>query len=181
MSRFVIISGCSGGGKSTLLDELARRGHATVPEPGRRVVREEQANGGSALPWADTRAFVDRIMAMAKADYAAASGNPGWTFFDRGLFDAVSALGQLEGTGLRAALLAGHDHHRQVFLAPPWREIHVSDGERQHGMVEAEIEYRRLLGEYPAQGYETVLLPKTGVSARADFVEGTLGLGPAVH
>ena len=62
---FVIISGCSSGGKSTLLDELARRGHATVPEPGRRVVREEQASGGTALPWADTRAFVDRIVALA--------------------------------------------------------------------------------------------------------------------
>ena len=66
---FVIISGCSSGGKSTLLDELARRGHATVPEPGRRVVREEQASGGTALPWADTRAFVDRIVALAKAGY----------------------------------------------------------------------------------------------------------------
>jgi predicted ATPase len=30
---FVVISGCSGGGKSTLLSELQRRGHAVVEEP----------------------------------------------------------------------------------------------------------------------------------------------------
>jgi predicted ATPase len=30
MNRFVVISGCSGGGKSTLPAELARRGHAVV-------------------------------------------------------------------------------------------------------------------------------------------------------
>ncbi|HEY5105435.1 MAG TPA: AAA family ATPase [Caulobacteraceae bacterium] len=37
----MVISGCSGGGKSTLLAELGRRGHATIEEPGRRIVREE--------------------------------------------------------------------------------------------------------------------------------------------
>jgi predicted ATPase len=33
MNRFVVISGCSGGGKFTLLAELGRRGYATVEEP----------------------------------------------------------------------------------------------------------------------------------------------------
>jgi predicted ATPase len=174
LSRFVIISGCSSGGKSTLLEELARRGHSTVLEPGRRVVQEEQASGGTALPWVDVRAFIDRIVALAKSDYAAASGNPGWTFFDRGLFDAISGLGVLEGTGLRPELLAGYPYHRQVFLAPPWPEIYTTDGERKHGLAEAEGEYRRLLEDYPALGYEVIVLPKIGVSERADFVERAL-------
>lgn len=60
MHRFVIISGCSCGGKSTLLAELGQRGLATIEEPGRRVVREELASGGGALPWADMTAFVRR-------------------------------------------------------------------------------------------------------------------------
>jgi predicted ATPase len=175
LPRFVIISGCSSGGKSTLLEELARRGHATVLEPGRRVVRDEQASGGTALPWANTAAFVDRIVALAESDYAAASANPGWTFFDRGLIDAVSALGQLNGTGIRPELLAAYPYHPQVFLTPPWPEIYVTDGERQHGLAEAEIEYERLLREYPALGYKVLLLPKVSVTTRADFVERTLG------
>ncbi len=174
MSRYVIISGCSSGGKSTLLEELARRGHATVPEPGRRVVRDEQASGGTALPWADTAAFVDRIVALAKADYAAAVANSGWTFFDRGLFDAISALGHLNGTGISRDLLADYPYHRQVFLTPPWPEIYVTDSERQHGLAQAEVEYNRLRREYPALGYEIVLLPKVSVTERADFVERIL-------
>ena len=48
MSRFVILSGCSGGGKSTLLDALAERGFAVVPEPGRRIVAKELALGRAA-------------------------------------------------------------------------------------------------------------------------------------
>jgi predicted ATPase len=34
MNRFVVISGCSGGGKSTLLAELAARGFAWWRSPG---------------------------------------------------------------------------------------------------------------------------------------------------
>jgi predicted ATPase len=57
MENFVTISGCSSGGKSTLLAELRRRGFATMDEPGRRVVAEELKRGGRALPWADAVAF----------------------------------------------------------------------------------------------------------------------------
>ena len=49
MQRFITISGY--GGESTLLEELRRRGFATVDEPGRRVVIEELKRGGGALPW----------------------------------------------------------------------------------------------------------------------------------
>ena len=58
--HFVVISGCSSGGKSTLLAELGRRGHAMVEEPGRRIVRQELVDGGSALPWVAGAAFARR-------------------------------------------------------------------------------------------------------------------------
>ncbi|MBN9554045.1 MAG: AAA family ATPase, partial [Alphaproteobacteria bacterium] len=51
MKNFIAISGCSGGGKSTLLDALRQRGFTVVEEPGRRVVRHEIETGGNALPW----------------------------------------------------------------------------------------------------------------------------------
>ena len=51
MENAVVISGCSGGGKSTLIAELSRRGFAVVSEPGRRIVAEELAGDGKSLPW----------------------------------------------------------------------------------------------------------------------------------
>src|SRR6187397_531426 len=83
MDRFVVLSGCSGGGKSTLLAELRRRGHATVDEPGRRIVKEESADGGTALPWIDLAAFARRAIEVALADREEARDRPGWVFFDR--------------------------------------------------------------------------------------------------
>jgi predicted ATPase len=40
-------------------------------------------------------------------------------------------------------------------------------------------EYRRLLDAYPSLGYDVAILPKIGVSERADFVLATLFNEPA--
>jgi predicted ATPase len=79
----VVISGCSGGGKSTLLIELGRRGYTTVEEPGRRAVKEEMLGEGLALPRVDEIAFAQRTIALALADLATANRVAGWVFFDR--------------------------------------------------------------------------------------------------
>jgi predicted ATPase len=89
LEHFVVISGCSGGGKSTLLMELARRGHAVVGEPGRRIVKEQLKGDGSALPWLDGGTFARRAVEQSLADRAAAGRQGGWVFFDRGLIDAA--------------------------------------------------------------------------------------------
>jgi predicted ATPase len=174
MDRFVVISGCSGGGKSALLAELGRRGHAVVEEPGRRIVKEELKGDGSALPWVDEAAFARRAVAMALADRASAGVLDGWVFFDRGLVDAAAGLQHLTGEQVLKALGQSHRYHRRVFLAPPWQEIYVTDRERRHSLDAALAEYSRLLEAYPSLGYEVFVLPRMGVVGRADFVLNTL-------
>ncbi|WP_313526767.1 AAA family ATPase [Shinella sp.] len=168
--RFIVLSGCSGGGKSTLLEELSRRGHATVEEPGRRIVQEELAKDGTALPWLDLAAFVRRAIAMALADREAMRDQPGLIFFDRGWVDAAAALEAHTGEPVLATLAAQHRYNTKVFLTPPWPEIYAGDAERRHGLEAALAEYARLETGYPALGYETIILPKVPVAERADFV-----------
>ncbi|MDV3457186.1 AAA family ATPase [Sphingomonas sp. HF-S4] len=175
MSRFVVVSGCSGGGKSTLIEALAKRGFSTIEEPGRRIVREELAGDGLALPWVDLAAFARRAVAMAIADRAAAEAMPGPIFFDRGLIDAAIALEHATGEAVAAPMADAHRYHRKVFLAPPWPEIWVKDEERRHDLTSAEAEYDRLARAYPAFGYETLVLPKVDVEARVAFVLAALG------
>ena len=178
MDRFVIISGCSAGGKSALLAELARRGHAIVEEPGRRIVRKELESGGSALPRIDPAAFARRAIAMARTDYEDAAVLRGWVFFDRGLIDAAAALQYRTGEPALAPLARTHRYHRSVFLAPPWPEICVTDAERRHGFDTTLAEYSRLLEVYPSLGYEVMVLPKVGVAERADHVLAALSRLP---
>jgi predicted ATPase len=174
MDRFVVISGCSGGGKSALITELGRRGHAVVEEPGRRIVKEELDRDGSALPWADGAAFLRRAIAMALADRASAAALQGWVFFDRGLIDAAAGLQHLTGEAILQPLGGAHRYHQRVFLTPPWPEIYVTDRERRHGFDQALAEYTRLLEVYPSLGYKLIILPEVGVVERADIVLATL-------
>ena len=171
-----MISGCSGGGKSTLLMEMARRGYAVVEEPGRRIVQEELAGSGAALPWVDGAAFARRAMAMALADQRSARRLNGWVFFDRGLIDAASALQHVTGEPVLDRIGPVHRYHRRVFFTPPWPEIYATDGERRHSLDDAMVEYSRLLSAYHSLGYEIVTLPKVGVSERADFILLTLAM-----
>jgi predicted ATPase len=173
IERFVIISGCSGGGKSTLLAELRRRSFATVEEPGRRIVKEELQGDGAALPWIDPAKFARRAITMALADIEAASAHDGWVFFDRGLIDAALALERIAGDPAMTTI-GGHRFHHRVFLTPPWPEIYVTDPERTHGLAAAVAEYEHLRTAYPKLGYQTIVLPKVSVAKRADLVLSAL-------
>jgi len=172
--NFLVISGCSGGGKSTLLKALSARGFATQPEPGRRIVAEERAAGGNALPWVDLRAFAERAVAMARTDLQTAKTLPGPVFFDRGLVDAAMALAHAGGPPLTATLPPSRTYASTVFLVPPWPEIYRHDADRQHDFQEAQAEFQRLAEVFPELGYEIVLLPKVPVSDRVAFVLETL-------
>jgi predicted ATPase len=127
VNRFVVISGCSSGGKSTLLAELGRRGHTVIEGPGRRIVIEEMNNGGSALPWIDMPAFARRAITMALADRSSAPTSGGWIFFDRSLIDAAVALQHLTREPVLEEFGQTHRYHRRVFLAPPWPELYFTD------------------------------------------------------
>jgi len=177
--RLVVLSGCSGGGKSTLLAALAERGIATAEEPGRRVVREALANGGDALPWQAPERFAERVTDLAIADHDAALARGGLTLFDRSLIDA-EAWYRRTGRPLADALVAALTrcrYDRTVFMAPPWPELFATDAERRHGFDEAVAEDHALLEAYAARGHECLLLPRANVDERVAFVIARLGIG----
>jgi predicted ATPase len=176
--RYVVLSGCSGGEKSTLLAEFRRRDHDVVDEPGRRIVQDELRISGHTLPRIDAAAFARRAVKTALADREAASTKPGWVFFDRGLVDAACALEHCTGEPVLETLGRLHRYHPTVFLAPPWPEIYGSDPERQNGFDAAIAEFERLAQAYPKLGYRTVLLPKVSVPERAALVLERLRFAP---
>ena len=131
--RHVILTGCSGGGKSTLLDALAARGFQTVEEPGRRIVAHEMRNEGTDLPWLDAAAFAQRAVETARLDREQVSPSAEWIFFDRGLIDAAVALQHAAGIDVRRTLEGSARFCAHVFIAPPWHEIY--ENMRNGGMT----------------------------------------------
>lgn len=162
---FVVILGCSGGGKSTLLSELAQRGYGVVAEPGRRIIAEARAGKGNTLPWVDPAAFARRALEMSIDDFEAARG---LTFFDRGIVDAAVAIAA-SGGDYPAAAIADLRYDR-LFLAPPWPAIYVNDEDRRHSLQKALLDYGRVRQAYLAADYVPAMLSRESVAARADFI-----------
>lgn len=173
--RLVVLSGCSGGGKSALLAEMAARGFATFPEPGRQVVKEEELIGGDALPWNNPRAFAERCIARAAFFFNTADPSRGPVLFDRSIIDAVAALARMgEVPAPCAAAARAYRYGPRVFMLPPWPELFAPDTERRHAFEAAVAEYDDLMRAYPAHGYAPVVVPRASIAARADFLEAAL-------
>ena len=174
MRRFVVVSGASGGGKSTLIAALAAQGIATVPEPGRRIVAAALAGDGRGLPWAEPALFARRAVALALQDWQAACALSGPVVFDRGLLDAVAAFEHATGALPPQAEGLCARYHRQVWLAPPWPALYRQDAERRQGPAQALAEYHRLRAFLPRFGYEIKDLPRVPVLTRAAILRAAL-------
>ncbi|GAB6147453.1 AAA family ATPase [Desulfocicer niacini] len=172
-SLLVVLSGCSGGGKSTLLNEMALRGYFVFPEPGRQIVKEEIFINGEALPWKDMSRFIDRCISRAIYFYNIANPSKIPTFFDRSIVDAISAFHTLYKPfpSTYKTILKKYKYHTTVFMVPPWEELFSHDSERLHSFSDAVAEYERLLKHYSQYGYETIIVPHGHVKERADFIE----------
>jgi predicted ATPase len=169
----VVLSGCSGGGKSSLLAELSRRGYATVAEPGRRIVDDPDAQAD--LPWVDLPRFMARCTQMAMADYAAAG--PGVTFFDRSFLDAATNYARHGDIPAHlATALCNLRYHQTAYLVPPWPEIYVQDQSRRHDFAAAQAEYDALKLWLPRWRYKTVDIPRRPIAERADWLLQQIGL-----
>ncbi len=172
-----VVSGCSGGGKSTLIDELAERGFPVVKEPGRSVVRAQLASGEDGLPWLNMSKFVALCIDSALASYREVQSHDGPVFFDRSIVDSATAL-STRGLPMPDRLrdgLANCRYAPRVFMAPPWERLFGQDNERRHTFSQSVEEYEALMREYPAQGYKTVLIPKCSVRERVEFVLRSIG------
>jgi predicted ATPase len=172
MKPYFVITGGPGAGKTSLIDALSRARFPVAPEAGRRVIREQQRINGHALPWVDSLAFAEAMLACDLAFYREFSGQTGPVFFDRGIPDIVGYL-RLENMAVPQNIrnaAANNRYQRCVFICPPWPEIYRTDTERRQSFGLAVRTYDAMLVTYSEFGYELVEVPRDSVEARVRFV-----------
>jgi predicted ATPase len=170
--NFYIVTGCSGGGKSSIIDALRARGFLCVDEAGREIVKEQLRIGGDALPWQDDVKFTELLLERYVQLFERVAERTRPVFFDRGIPEAL-AWARVRGQPLPAhhrAAMERHRYARAVFVAPPWPEIFRTDAERRHSYDDALREYPETLAAYREAGYDLIEIPKAPISERADFI-----------
>ena len=160
-----MLTGGPGGGKTTLLEALARLGYAVTTEAGRALIR-------AGVPASDPVAFAEALLSFETRSYAWALTQPGLVFFDRGMPDLAATwarMGRPVPPNVESAI-ASCRYAPTVLVAPPWREIYVHDDERTHSWETAVATYEAMVEAYTRYGYDLVPLPLATVEERVAFV-----------
>ena len=167
-----VITGGPASGKTTLISALGEAGYRCSVEAGRRIIKEQMAIEGRALPWIDPLLFAEMMLMLDIEAWRALSPPGAPAFFDRGIPDTIGYLTlerhPVPGHMMRAARL--FRYQPRVFICPPWPEIFAQDTERRQTLDEARRTYDAMVGVYSSLGYDLLEVPRLPVAERARFV-----------
>ena len=172
-----VLTGGPGAGKTTLIEALADAGHATCPEAGRGIIRDQMTVDGAALPWKDPALFAEMMLSWELRSHHAATGRGRPVFFDRGVPDVIGYL-RLTGIAVPAHMrkAAGlFRYNARVFVTPPWREIFAREDERSQTWEEAVRTHDIMVETYAELGYSLVPVPPAPVVERLRFIRAEIG------
>lgn len=173
--RFYVITGASGGGKSSLVSALKDLGYSTIPEAALAILREQLECNGKILPSVNRTAFMEAVLARSIEDYETAQALKGPVFFDRGIPEWSRFLGRSSNPNAKAVTRCRYAS--TVFVAEPWPEIYRCDRYRQHGFERAARSYEGTVSAYIEAGYRTCVIPKVSVQERVQFILSQLETG----
>jgi predicted ATPase len=170
-----ILTGAPGTGKTAVLAELSSS-FTIVPEPARRVLAVERAEGRPVSLPADADRFVALLLRRSIESYERTRGSNGVVLFDRGIPDCIAYalhLGADPEPSIRASEAYRYDD--RVLMLTPWEEIYRTDDERTMTFDLVLAFHEALDRAYRDANYEVVEVPRASVTERDAFVRGVIG------
>ncbi|NPA45606.1 MAG: ATP-binding protein [Chlorobi bacterium] len=169
----IVITGGPGTGKSTVINELIRRGYNAMPEVSREVIREAKKQGIDQLFLTDPLLFSKKLIEGRVRQWEEAQQmDTDLVFFDRGIPD-VPAYMRYSKTPVPEEFMEychRYRYNQPVFIMPPWQEIYVNDFERYESFNQAQLIHNRLVNMYMELEYFLIFVPFGTVEKRADFI-----------
>jgi len=175
-TNFIVVTGGPGGGKSTLLDALGKKGFKYINETGRTIIKERISKGLSPRP--DLEEFAKLMFQRDYENYINHLYTAETLFFDRSFLDSASFIQQTNKIYFEKVNEIIHSlrFNNNIFITPPWEEIYCNDDERDQTFSEAVDTYNSLYNWYELNGYKLIVLPKVPVEMRVKFVLSELSL-----
>lgn len=179
-TKWCAITGAPSSGKTSVIEELAHRGHAVQNEVARELIADSLRHGKSLAEVRDAAHVQALQRRILKLKIAREKGLDRGTlvFNDRGTPDSICYF-RLAGMDPSPAIEASKIFHYQaVFLFERLPAL-IRDGVRTENEAQAlEIE-KMLEADYRALGYDVVRVPVLPIDARTDFVLRHLGVEKA--
>lgn len=179
----IIITGGPSTGKTAIINYLEESGYFCFNEFIRSITKEAIKNDNAIsfvsnpiVSVADPYQFNLQLLTGRVQQYLdAIKYDKTIVFFDRGIPDVLAYMDLFDQTYDKTFLKACTDHvYDTVFLLPPWKEIYVSDNERQESFEEAQQVYHHLSNTYSRLGYDCIEVPFETIENRTNFILSNL-------
>jgi len=172
MQQKIVITGGPGTGKSTVIEELERRGFVCVHEISRQIILNAQQNGIDQLFLTDPLLFSKLLLEGRTQQYIDANKlTSEILFFDRGLPDIHSYMNYTNTSYPNVYIDSCKKYkYSKVFLMPPWKDIYTTDNERYESFDESLKIYKSIKKGYSQLGYDFIEVPFGSVKFRTDFI-----------
>ncbi len=168
--NFIVITGGPGSGKSTILDSLSMLGHKFVGDTARTIIKERVRRGLTPRP--DPDEFSRQIFDIDFNNYINHIEISQPVFFDRSFLDSAAMIFETNKTDMLRVtkILNDYRFRKNVFIAPPWKEIYRNDSERDQSYEDSVEIYEKLHKWYELHNYAMIEIPKCDINSRIHFI-----------
>ena len=171
-SKKIVITGGPGTGKSSIINELIKRGFMCLEEISRQVTLDARKDGIEQLFLTKPLLFSEMLLkGRTKQFNQANNSDKDLVFLDRGIPDIVAYMDFIGDTYPEEFVDACKNNiYDKVFILAPWQEIFKSDSERYENFEQALEIHENLMSTYKKYGYNLIDVPFESIEKRTDFI-----------
>ena len=178
-AKKIVITGGPSTGKTSVIKQLEEDGYHCLHEVIRSMTSEEKNQeekieivSNPIVSVSDPLKFNLKILnARIEQFKRARKANDKMFFFDRGIPDVLAYMDCFQQTYDAIFSNACQNfRYDQIFLMPPWKEIHITDNERYESFEESLHIYYCLKNSYEKHAYDVTIVPKGSITERIEFI-----------
>ena len=171
-TKTIVITGGPGSGKTSLINELIKRGFTCSSEISREIILKARESGVEQLFLTNPIQFSELLLEGRIEQYNdALESNNEFVFLDRGIPD-IPAYMDFKGDAYPDFFAEACKEHKydSIFILAPWQEIFTSDNERYENFDQALEIHEKLIETYTKYDYDLRDVPFGSIEARADYI-----------